>query len=84
MANELTMVAVGDIEVRPTGQVMESRGWDADEQFDLVHPILAGADITQPEADDDAHPRRRRGRGEDGLAGIGQASIAVLGSIQQR
>ena len=46
MAYELIMVAVGDIEVRPTGQVMESRGWDADEQFDLVRPILADADIT--------------------------------------
>ena len=36
MTEELTLLAVGDIEVRPTGRVPESLGWDADEQFDLV------------------------------------------------
>lgn len=46
MSGELTLVAVGDIEVRPTGQVLETVGMDADEQFDLVRAILAGGDVT--------------------------------------
>ncbi len=36
MANELTLVAIGDGEPRPTGQVAESVHMDADEQLDLV------------------------------------------------
>ncbi len=46
MADEIILAAVGDIEVRPTGQVPESVGWDADEQFDLVRSILVEADLT--------------------------------------
>jgi poly-gamma-glutamate synthesis protein (capsule biosynthesis protein) len=46
MADEFVLAAVGDIEVRPTGQVPESVGWDADEQFDLVRNILTAADLT--------------------------------------
>ena len=40
MAEEIILLAVGDVEPRPTGQVPESRGWDADEQF--VSNTLAG------------------------------------------
>lgn len=46
MNEELVLLAVGDIEVRPSGQVPESQGWDADEQFDLVRPILTSGDLT--------------------------------------
>lgn len=46
MSDEVVLLAVGDVEVRPTGLVLETAGMDADEQLDLVRPILAGGDIT--------------------------------------